>query len=141
MIRASSITSHHDAAPARQRRLALRLRELMDASMAIAGARTVPDILCKIADQARRLIGAEQAPRGKPFPDLFLAAVHRLQVPKEAAIVFEDSPNGVKAANRAGIFVVAVPNGVTSLLSLEGADLILGSLKELSLPELLDKVK
>jgi HAD superfamily hydrolase (TIGR01509 family) len=89
------------------------------------------------------IITREDVPLGKtkPNPDLFLTALKRLQVPKEAAIVFEDSPNGVKAANRAGIFVVVVPNGVTSLLSLEGADLILGSLKELSLPELLDKVK
>jgi HAD superfamily hydrolase (TIGR01509 family) len=79
--------------------------------------------------------------RTKPNPDLFLTALSRLQVPKEAAIVFEDSPNGVKAANRAGIFVVAVPNGVTSLLSLEGADLILKSLSDLPLSQLLDTVE
>ena len=79
--------------------------------------------------------------RTKPNPDLFLLALRRLQVPKEAAIVFEDSPNGVKAANRAGIFVVAVPNGVTSLLSIEGANLILSSLSDLPLSQLLDKVK
>ena len=79
--------------------------------------------------------------RTKPNPDLFLTALSRLRVPKEAAIVFEDSPNGIKAANRAGIFVVAVPNSVTSMLSLTGADLILSSLSELSLSELLDKVK
>jgi HAD superfamily hydrolase (TIGR01509 family) len=79
--------------------------------------------------------------RTKPHPDLFLTALKRLHVPKEAAIVFEDSPNGVKAANRAGIFVVAVPNSVTSLLSVEGADLVLRSLQDLPLPKLLDKVK
>lgn len=79
--------------------------------------------------------------RTKPNPDLFLTALSRLKVPKEAAIVFEDSPNGVKAANRAGIFVVAVPNSVTSALILEGADLILKSLSDLSLSQLLDKVK
>jgi HAD superfamily hydrolase (TIGR01509 family) len=79
--------------------------------------------------------------RTKPNPDLFLTALSRLQVPKEAAIVFEDSPNGVQAANRAGIFVVAVPNGVTSLLSLEGADLILKSLSDLPLEQLLDTIE
>jgi beta-phosphoglucomutase-like phosphatase (HAD superfamily) len=79
--------------------------------------------------------------RTKPNPDLFLTALERLQVSKEAAVVFEDSPNGVKAANRAGIFVVAVPNSVTSSLSLNGADLILSSLSELPLSQLLDKVK
>ena len=79
--------------------------------------------------------------RTKPNPDLFVTALSRLKVPKEAAIVFEDSPNGVKAANRAGIFVVAVPNSVTGMLSLQGADLILHSLSELSLSDLLDTVK
>jgi HAD superfamily hydrolase (TIGR01509 family) len=79
--------------------------------------------------------------RTKPNPDLFLTALSRLKVPKEAAIVFEDSPNGVKAANRAGIFVVAIPNQVTGMLSLNGANLVLSSLTELSLSELLDKVK
>ncbi len=79
--------------------------------------------------------------RTKPNPDLFLAALSRLKVPKEAAIVFEDSPNGVKAANNAGIFVVAVPNGMTSMLPLDEADLIVKSLADLPLPQLLDTIE
>jgi len=79
--------------------------------------------------------------RTKPNPDLFLLALDQLKVQKEEAVVFEDSPNGVKAAKSAGIFVVAVPNPVTSLLSIEGANLTLKSLTDLYLPELLDKVK
>ncbi len=79
--------------------------------------------------------------RTKPNPDLFLKALERLGVPRQAAIVFEDSPNGVKAANRAGIFVVAVPNELTSTLSLDHADLILKSLSDMPLTVLLDKVK
>ncbi len=79
--------------------------------------------------------------RVKPNPDLFLLALEQLQVQKEAAIIFEDSPNGVLAANRAGIFVVAVPNPVTALLVIKGANLIVGSLSEIPLVTLLDKVK
>ncbi len=79
--------------------------------------------------------------RIKPNPDLFLTTLSRLQVQKEAAVVFEDSPNGIKAAKRAGIFAVAVPNGATSALFFEGADLILESLAKLSLSQLMDKVK
>ena len=79
--------------------------------------------------------------RTKPFPDLFFLALDRLQVPKEEAIVFEDSPNGVRAARSAGIFVVAVPNPITSMLALEEAHLTLRSLADLSLSELLDKVQ
>jgi len=79
--------------------------------------------------------------RTKPNPDLFLLALNQLQVQKDEALVFEDSPNGVKAANQAGIFVVAVPNPVTSLLKIDGANLTISSLADLSLPELLGKVK
>jgi HAD superfamily hydrolase (TIGR01509 family) len=78
--------------------------------------------------------------RTKPNPDLFLLALKQLQVKKEAAIVFEDSPNGVLAANRAGIFVVAIPNPVTVQLVIKGANLILSSLSDLPLFELLYKV-
>lgn len=79
--------------------------------------------------------------RTKPNPDLFLLALERLKVRPNEAIVFEDSPNGVKAARSAGIFAVAVPNAVTSLLSIENASLTLKSLADLPLPELLNKVK
>lgn len=79
--------------------------------------------------------------RTKPNPDLYLLVLKQLQVQKHEAIVFEDSPNGVKAANRAGIFVVAIPNPVTSRLHIEGANLFLSSLLDLSLPMLLNKVK
>lgn len=79
--------------------------------------------------------------RTKPNPDLFLKALDQLRVGKEAAVVFEDSPNGVKAAKRAGIFVVAVPNSVTSTLAFEGANLMVKSLSDLSMSVLLDTVQ
>jgi HAD superfamily hydrolase (TIGR01509 family) len=79
--------------------------------------------------------------RTKPNPDLFLLALDQLKVRKNEAIVFEDSPNGVRAARSAGIFVVAVPNPVTLLLSIEDANLTLRSLADLSLSELLNKVQ
>jgi HAD superfamily hydrolase (TIGR01509 family) len=82
-----------------------------------------------------------EAGRTKPNPDLFLLALDQLQVQKNEAVVFEDSPNGVKAANRAGIFVVAVPNPVTSLLVIEDANLILSSLSELPLSDLIRTVQ
>jgi HAD superfamily hydrolase (TIGR01509 family) len=96
-----------------------------------------------IFDYFDKIICADDvaAGRTKPNPDLFLLALTQLHVQKNEAIVFEDSPNGIKAAKSAGIFVVAVPNPVTSLLSLENANLIVTSLTDLSLHELLNKVK
>jgi beta-phosphoglucomutase len=46
--------------------------------------------------------------RGKPHPDIFLAAAERLSVPPEACLVFEDAPLGLEAAHRAGMAAVAL---------------------------------
>jgi HAD superfamily hydrolase (TIGR01509 family) len=46
--------------------------------------------------------------RGKPHPDIFLAAADRLGVPSAACLVFEDAPLGIEAARRAGMRAVAL---------------------------------
>jgi HAD superfamily hydrolase (TIGR01509 family) len=73
--------------------------------------------------------------RTKPNPDIYLKALETLQVKSNEAIVFEDSPNGVLAAKRAEIFVVAVPNSLTEKMNVSG-DLTVSSLAELSLRDL-----
>lgn len=73
----------------------------------------------------------------KPAPDLFLAALASLQLRAEEALVFEDSLNGVLAAQAAGIRVVAVPNPVTVHLEIRGESLRLNSLAEMPLADLL----
>lgn len=77
----------------------------------------------------------------KPDPELYLRVLADLHVEPECAIVLEDSPIGVEAAVRAGIFCVAVPNQFTRQLSLDHADLCLDSLADLSLQELIEKVE
>jgi HAD superfamily hydrolase (TIGR01509 family) len=79
--------------------------------------------------------------RTKPNPDLFLLALDQLQVQKNEAVVFEDSPNGVEAARRAGLFVVAVPNPLTSMLNLDAANLVMRSLSDMRLSELMDQIR
>jgi HAD superfamily hydrolase (TIGR01509 family) len=92
------------------------------------------------AEHFDEIITADGDPaRGKPRPTLYLEALELLAVDADEAIVFEDSPNGVTAAKAAGIFTVAVPNGVTASLGLDHADLRLGSLAELPLADLLKK--
>ena len=73
--------------------------------------------------------------RTKPHPDIYLKALERLEVEKSEAVVFEDSPNGVLASQRAGVFVVAVPNALTARMNVKG-DLTVPSLAELSLQDL-----
>jgi HAD superfamily hydrolase (TIGR01509 family) len=75
--------------------------------------------------------------RAKPNPTMYLEALELLGVDASEAIVFEDSPNGVKAARAAGIFVVAIPNNVTRDFGLDEADLVVDSLADLPPDELL----
>lgn len=76
--------------------------------------------------------------RTKPDPSVYLAALAALGVEAHRAIALEDSPNGVLAAKRAGIYCVAVPNALTRQLSFDHADLQIGSLVDLPLHELLE---
>lgn len=77
--------------------------------------------------------------RAKPAPTLYLEALDVLGLAPDEAIAFEDSPNGIKAAKAAGIFCVAVPNGVTAALGLDEADLVLDSLADLPLARLIER--
>ncbi|MET0285102.1 MAG: beta-phosphoglucomutase family hydrolase [Polyangiales bacterium] len=54
------------------------------------------------------VVGAEDAARGKPHPDIFLRAAELAGVPASECLVFEDAVNGVLAARAAGMDVVAV---------------------------------
>lgn len=78
--------------------------------------------------------------RTKPHPDIYWKTLERLNARNSEAVVFEDSINGVEAARRAGIFVVAVPNALTARMGVRG-DLTVSSLAELPLPALLAKVR
>jgi HAD superfamily hydrolase (TIGR01509 family) len=78
--------------------------------------------------------------RCKPSPALYLEALETLGVAADEALAFEDSPNGITAARAAGIFCVAFPNDVTSALDLSHADLLLESLADVPLDDLLARV-
>ncbi|WP_199620384.1 HAD family hydrolase [Paenibacillus alkalitolerans] len=76
----------------------------------------------------------------KPDPELYTLSVRRLGIEPHEAVAFEDSANGAKAAVAAGLRCVIVPNPVTEALHFEKYDMRIGSMKELSLEELLLKL-
>jgi beta-phosphoglucomutase len=55
-----------------------------------------------------RIVGAEEVVRGKPAPDIFLAAARHLEVDPAACVVFEDAVNGILAAREAGMSAVGI---------------------------------
>ena len=77
--------------------------------------------------------------RTKPNPDIYLKALEVLKIQNTEAVVFEDSLNGVEAARRAKIFVVAVPNPLTAKMGVSG-DLTVPSLANVSLLDIQAKI-
>jgi HAD superfamily hydrolase (TIGR01509 family) len=62
-----------------------------------------------IAQLFQTIVTAEDYHRGKPAPDPFLEAAHRLGVPPAECLVFEDTAIGIAAARAAGMQHVLVP--------------------------------
>ncbi len=86
------------------------------------------------------VVARDDVRRVKPDPELFLLAAARLAQPPAACLVFEDSPNGMRAALAAGMRCVAVPNALTRRLARPQVDLVLGALSEATLGEILERL-
>jgi len=91
----------------------------------------------EIREYFQELISGDFVEDSKPAPDIFLYALDKLNVKKEEAIVIEDSENGVKAANNAGIKVIGYEGDETSNQNLSYADMVIKDFNELDLDELL----
>ena len=85
------------------------------------------------ADHFETVVCRGDAPQIKPAPDLYLEAAKRLGLPPADCLVIEDSLNGMKAANAAGMTVWIVPNRVTAGLDFAGAERTFVSLTELAI--------
>ena len=77
------------------------------------------------------LVGGDEVARGKPEPDIFLAAAARLGEAAQHCLVLEDSEPGVRAALAAGMTPIMVPD-----LHAPSADLV--ALEPLILESLAD---
>jgi beta-phosphoglucomutase-like phosphatase (HAD superfamily) len=87
-----------------------------------------------IASLFAATVSSEEVARGKPAPDVYLEAVRRLGVESARAAAVEDSSNGLRAADAAGLRVLAYPNRryppAPDALAL--ADVVLHSLDDLT---------
>lgn len=84
---------------------------------------------------------SDDVKRTKPDPELYMQALQAFDLRPGQAVAFEDSPNGIRAAKQAGLFVVAVPNELTRRLALDEADIQLDTLADLPLEELLRQME
>jgi HAD superfamily hydrolase (TIGR01509 family) len=56
------------------------------------------------------LAGGDEVERGKPAPDCFLLAAHRLGIPPEECVALDDSDPGAVSAAAAGMRVLVIPD-------------------------------
>ncbi len=75
-------------------------REIIDFALDAAG----------LAGDFRATISSEEVERGKPAPDVYLEAARRLDVDASRCVAIEDSSNGIRSADAAGMAVIAMPN-------------------------------
>ena len=80
---------------------------------------------------------ADDVARVKPDPALYQEVARALDVRPDEAIAFEDSPTGVASAVAAGLHCVAVPGPMTRGLDFGRAHLVLDSLAQRMLEEIL----
>jgi beta-phosphoglucomutase len=73
------------------------------------------------------VVSAEDVARGKPDPQVFLAAAAKLKVEPRNCVVIEDAPVGTEAARRAGMHCV----GILTLHPKLQADIVVRTLEEL----------
>lgn len=92
-----------------------------------------------LADYFNVIRCRDDVARGKPEPDVYQAVLTALGIAAHEAVAFEDSCAGSLAAKRAGLRCVAVPNKCTHHHDFSHADLVVVSLAEISLSELLKR--
>jgi HAD superfamily hydrolase (TIGR01509 family) len=88
-----------------------------------------------LASSFAAFVSSEEVPRGKPAPDVYLAAAERLSVSPKACAAIEDSSNGLRSAAAAGFTVIAIPRPEYPPApdALASAHLVLTSLTDLTL--------
>ena len=99
-------------------------RELIDLVLELSG----------LAPCFQVTVSSEEVARGKPAPDVYLDAAHRLGVRPGRCAAVEDSENGIRSAKAAGMRVLAIPNPLYPPAedALALADDVLDSLEELT---------
>lgn len=76
-----------------------------------APRRLIPVVLEKLGIEMYfdAVVSSTEVERGKPYPDVYLAALRKLNSSASETVAFEDSTSGLQAASSAGIKTVVIP--------------------------------
>ena len=91
---------------------------------------------CEINSLFDVIVTTSDAGKSKPFPDVYLLAARKMSVSPANCIVFEDSPNGLSAANKAGMFCVGVQTNSVDIHELSAAEFLIQSFEKTSLTQI-----
>lgn len=67
----------------------------------------------------KSIVTGDMIKHGKPDPEIYLLACSRLGAVPESCFAIEDSPNGIKSAQSAGLRVIMVPDLIAPTRELE----------------------
>jgi beta-phosphoglucomutase len=81
------------------------------------------------------IITGNDIKRGKPYPDVFLLAIKRLNLNPKQCVVFEDAALGVEAAKRAGIRCIGIDR-YSNPERLRDADLVITDVNQVDIEQL-----
>lgn len=95
----------------------------------------------QILERIEFIATGDMVAHSKPAPDIFLLVAEKLQILPQYCIAVEDSPMGIEAAKRAGMFTIAVPDpavGIEARVFFDaGADIVYDSLENVTVEEFL----
>ena len=58
------------------------------------------------------IVAGDEVEKGKPEPEIYLKVLEEMNLKGKTVIAFEDSPNGLKSATRAGINAIMIPDQI-----------------------------
>ena len=85
----------------------------------------------KLHQYFSHIVSGEDFPQSKPNPAIFIEAAALAKTPREKCIVIEDSTNGIKAANAAGIYCIGYDSYHSKMQDLSTADKVISHFDEL----------
>jgi HAD superfamily hydrolase (TIGR01509 family) len=114
-----------------------RLAARWPLGLASSSNRPLIDLVLELSGLGRWFrvtVSSEEVARGKPAPDVYLAACRGLGVEPARAAAVEDSHAGIRSAKAAGMRVVAIPNAAfpPDDEALAEADVVLACLQGLT---------
>lgn len=83
-----------------------------------------------LAGRFEVIVTGDQIARGKPAPDIYLEAAHRLGVAPARCVAIEDSEAGIRSIAAAGMTGILVPHWTPSDAARAAAFRVVGSLHE-----------